>query len=173
MKHQSLKRKINDQIIGKEAERAGEEQGAKSGSDGDGQTLALPLHGENLSAHLEHHLKALATLDGVLLETLDSKVLDAVLDFLPATAEGSDLSRLLEDGAVCRGRAVYDGFANGEQVGEGHVHAAHGDLLGRRVDVRGFVDVGDLLAAEEGSEPFGGRLLAGDKTFGAELQDSQ
>lgn len=135
------------------------------------KALAFSLHGEDLSAHLEHSLKALTTLDGILLETLNGEVLNAVLDLLPTTAEGSDLSRLLEDcarGRTSGRRTVNDGFADGEEIVESHVCAAHRDLLGDRVDVRGFVDLRDILAAEERAEPLWCRLLAGDETFGTE-----
>jgi hypothetical protein len=136
------------------------------------KALAFSLHGKHLSAHLEHRLKALAALDGVLLEALDGEFLNAVLDLLPAAAEGSDLSGLLEDcargGAGGRG-TVNDGFADGEEIVEGHVHAAHGDLFGGRVDVGCLVDLRDIFAAEEGTEPFRCGLFAGDETFGAEL----
>lgn len=102
------------------------------------KALAFSLHGKHLSAHLENRLKALAALDGVLLEALDSVFLDAVLDLLPTATEGSDLSGLLEDcargGTGGRG-TVYDGFADGEEIVKGHIHAAHGDLFGGRVDV--------------------------------------
>lgn len=139
---------------------------------GDGKALAFSLHGEDLSAHLEHGLEAFATLDGVLLEALDGELLNTVLDPLPAAAEGGDLGGLLEDcarvGAGGRG-AVYDGFADGEEIVEGHVHAAHGNLLGRGVDVGGFVDLRDFGARKEGAEPLRGGLLASDETFSAEL----
>jgi hypothetical protein len=140
--------------------------------NGNGKALAFSLHGKHLSAHLENRLKTLAALDGVLLEALDSVFLNTVLDLLPTTAEGSDLSGLLEDCA--RGRAsgrgtVYDGFADGEEIVKGHVHAAHSDLLGGRVDIRCLVDLRDLLATEERTKPLRRGLFAGDETFGAEL----
>jgi len=56
----------------------------------------LLLLSEDLAAHLEHTLKAFATLDGVLVEPANKRVLDAVLDALPATAEGSDACALHE-----------------------------------------------------------------------------
>ena len=133
-------------------ERVGEHLCCNSNS----KALAFSLQSKHLSAHLENSFKALAALDGILLEALDGVILDAVLDLLPTTAEGSDLSGLLEDCA--RGRAggrgtVNDGFADGEQIVEGHVHAAHGDLFGGRIDVGCLVDLRDLLATEEGTEP--------------------
>jgi hypothetical protein len=150
-----------------ESRRAGEHL-----CNSNSKALAFSLHGKHLSAHLEHRLKALAALDGVLLEALDGKFLDAVLDLLPAATEGSDLSGLLEDcargGAGGRG-TVNDGFADGEEIVEGHVHAAHGNLLCGRVDVGCLVDLRDIFAAKEGTEPFWCGLFAGDETFGAEL----
>ena len=125
--------------------------------NGNGKALAFSLHGKHLSAHLENRLKALAALDGVLLKALDSVFLDAVLNLLPTATEGSDLSGLLEDCARSRTRGrgtVYDGFADGEEIVEGHVHAAHGDLLSGRVDVGCLVDLRDILATEEGAKPF-------------------
>ena len=60
--------------------------------------LLLPrlLLGENDTAHLEHTLEALATLDSVLPEACDKAVLDAVLDALPSASHGSDPRTLLE-----------------------------------------------------------------------------
>lgn len=46
----------------------------------------LPLLLEDLARPLKDHLEALLTLCSVLLEALDGKLLDAVLDLLPATA---------------------------------------------------------------------------------------
>jgi hypothetical protein len=127
-------------------------EGGERLCNSNGKALAFSLHGKHLSAHLEHGFKALAALDGVLLEALDSVFLDAVLDLLPTATEGSDLSGLLENCA--RGRAggrgtVYNGFANGEEIVKGHIHAAHGDLFGSRVDVGCLVDLRDLLATEK------------------------
>lgn len=121
-------------------------------SNGNSKALAFSLHGKHFSAHLEHRLKALAALDGVLLEALDGKVLDAVLDLLPTAAEGSNLSGLLENCARCGtgGRGtVDDGFTDGEEIVKGHVHAAHGDLFGGRVDIGCLVDLRDILATKE------------------------
>lgn len=56
------------------------------------QNFALLL--ENLARLLEDHLEALLALGGVLLEALDSKLFDAVPDFLPASAERCDLGSL-------------------------------------------------------------------------------
>lgn len=53
--------------------------------------LPLPLHGKHLPAHLKHSLEPFSSADGVLLESLDGDLLDAVLDLLPAAAEGDDL----------------------------------------------------------------------------------
>jgi len=150
----------------------GQEDRGRLCRNSNSKALAFSLHGEHLSAHLEHRLEAFTALDGILLEALDSKVLDAVLDLLPAAAEGSDLSGLLEDCA--RGRAggrgtVNDSFADGEEIVEGHVHAAHGDLFGGRVDIGCLVDLRDLLATEEGTKPLWCGLFAGDETFCAKL----
>lgn len=56
------------------------------------QDLALLL--EDLSRLLEDHLKTLLALGGVLLEALDSELLDAVPNLLPASAKRRDLSSL-------------------------------------------------------------------------------
>jgi hypothetical protein len=141
-------------------------------SNSNSKALAFSLHGKDLSAHLENRLKALAALDGVLLEAFDGEFLDAVLDLLPTATESSDLSGLLENcargGAGGRG-TVNDGFADGEEIVKGHVHAAHGDLFGGRVDIGCLVDLRDLGAREERTEPFWRGLFAGNETFGAEL----
>jgi hypothetical protein len=125
-------------------------------SNSNSEALAFSLHGKHLSAHLENRLKALAALDGVLLEAFNGELLNAVLDLLPTATESSDLSGLLEDCA--RGRAggrgtVNDSFADGEEVVKGQVHAAHGDLFGGRVDVGSLVDLRDFGAREERTEP--------------------
>jgi hypothetical protein len=136
---------------GRGRERERERKKERLGSNG--HTLALSLHGKDLSAHLKHRLKALTTLDGVLSEALNSKVFNAILDLLPASAKGSNLSGLLENGArVWAGgrRTVDDGFAHREEIVKGHVHTAHGDALGSGIDVGGFVDMRDVFAAEEG-----------------------
>lgn len=176
MKHQSLERMTGYKSVEESKKSSGESNEVRRVEstrvhlcNGNSEALAFSLHGEDLSAHLEHSLKALTAFDSVLLEALNGEVLDAVLDLLPTTAEGSDLSRLLEDcarGRTGRRRTVNDGFADGEEIVESHVRAAHRDLLGDRVDVRGFVDLRDILATEERAEPFWCGLLAGDETFG-------
>lgn len=136
----------------KQAHDGKQGDGAEDGSSGHGDSLPLALVCKDFAAHLQNSLEALSSTDGILPEAFDGEVLDAVLDLLPATAEGNDLGILVEDGAGvgCRGRgSVNDGLANGKQIGPGHVDAAHGDLfllgvnIGRLVDMRGF------LAAEE------------------------
>ena len=112
----------------------------------------LSLLGEGPPAHLQDHLEALATPSGVLLEALNSKLLDTVLDLLPTTAERNDLSILLEGcfgvGCGCGG-LVDNGLAHRQQIGPSHVDAGHGDLLALGINVRRLVDMRHLLAAEE------------------------
>jgi hypothetical protein len=69
------------------------------------QDLALLLQAQDLALLLEHlsrllqdHLKALFAPGCVLLESLDCELLDAVLDLLPASAQGRDLCSLREGG---------------------------------------------------------------------------
>lgn len=56
------------------------------------EDLSLLL--KDLARPLEDHLETLLALCGVLLEALDSKLLDAVFDLLPATTERCNLSSL-------------------------------------------------------------------------------
>ena len=57
---------------------------------------------EHLARALKHHLEALLALSSVLLEALNSELLDAVLDLLPATAQRGDLGALGEGGLIGR-----------------------------------------------------------------------
>jgi len=129
----------------------------------------LPLLRKHLPAHLQHGLEALASLDSILAEPRNGEFLDAVLDFLPAAAQGNNARVLVEDGAAVGGGAVYDDLVDADQVVEGHILAAHGHLLRRGVDVGGFVDVRYVLAAEDGGKPFGCGLFAGYEAFCTEL----
>jgi hypothetical protein len=131
--------------------------------------LTLALLGKDDAAHLKDALKALAALDGVLLEAVDEGVLNAVLDALPAAAESSDAGALGELGVVGRGGAVGDLLLNADEVAEGEVLADHGEGLGARVDIAGLVDLRLIhLGREDGLEPLGRALLAGDEALGAE-----
>lgn len=108
----------------------------------------------------------------IVAELRHALVLDAVLDALPAAAEGGDL-RVLDELRLRRADGlVDDGLLDGDEVGEGQVLGDHCDGLVGRVDVGGLKDVGDVrvaaAAADEGGEPLGGGLLAGDEALGAE-----
>lgn len=137
--------------------RRGEREEADSTGSSSHETLSFPLQSKHLSAHLKHSLEAFSSAYSVLSKPLNGKLLDAVLDLLPTTAQSDDLGRLIKHG-MCGGRGgrgtVNDSFADGEKIGPGHVLAAHGDLLGFWVDVGGFIDVRDFLATEERVEPF-------------------
>jgi len=127
---------------------------------------------ENLPAHFKHGLEAFPSLDGVLAESRDCKVLNTVLDFLPAAAERDNAGVLVKDGAAVGAGSVDDDLVHADEVVEGHILAAHGDLLGREVDVRCLVDVTDILAAaEDRGEPLGRALFAGYQAFGTKLVD--
>lgn len=131
--------------------------------------LTLALLGKDDSAHLEDALKALATLDGVLLEAVNEGVLDAVLDALPAAAEGGDAGALLKPGLVVAQGPVDDLLLDVDEVAPGEVLADHGEGLVGRVDVARLEDVADVhVAADDGLDPVGRRLLAGDEALGAE-----
>ena len=137
------------------------------------QATHLALLLEHLPAHLEHHLEALFSLSGVLLEAVDGELLDVVADLLPPAAQRGDLGALVEGGLGGRGRGrglVDARLPHAEQVRPRHVHAAEGDFFAARVDVRGLVDERGVLAAEDAENPLGRRLLAGDEALGAELE---
>jgi len=132
------------------------------------QQLSLLL--EDLSRLLQHHLEALFSLGGVLLEPLNRKLFNTVLDLLPASAEGGYLCSLCEGCTGCgsRGRGsglVYARLANVDEVGHGHVHGAEGELLGDGVDVGRLVDHGQILGAQDRGDPFRGALAACDEAF--------
>lgn len=129
---------------------------------------SLALLGKDDAAHLENALKALASLDGILLETVDEGILDAVLDALPATAEGSDAGALNKLGLVVAKGLVDNLFLDVDEVAPSQVLANHGDSAFGRVDVAGFVDEALVhLAANDGLHPVGGRLPAGDEALGS------
>ena len=65
------------------------------------QLEQLSLFLEDLSCPLKHHLEALLAFGRVLLEALDSELLDAFLDLLPAAAERRNLCSLGEGCAGC------------------------------------------------------------------------
>lgn len=64
----------------------------------------FPLLLEHLSGAFENHLETLFARLCVLLEAVDSELLNAVLDFLPPSAESCDLGSLSEVGLVGRRR---------------------------------------------------------------------
>ena len=64
------------------------------------ENLSLLL--EYLARALKHHLEALLALGSVLLEALNSELLNAVLDLLPATAQRGNLGALGEGGLIGR-----------------------------------------------------------------------
>lgn len=129
----------------------------------------LALLGKDDAAHLEDALKALAALDGVLLESVDQGVLDAVLDALPAAAEGGDAGALDKLGLVGAEGLVDNLFLDVDEVAPGQVLADHGDGAVGGVDVAGLVDEALVhLAADDGLDPVGGGLAAGNEALGAE-----
>jgi len=60
----------------------------------------LSLFLEYLARALKHHLEALLALGSVLLEALNSELLNAVLDLLPATAQRGNFGALREGGLI-------------------------------------------------------------------------
>jgi len=97
--------------------------------------LPFPLLGKHPSAHSENALEPLLALSSVLPEALDERILNAVLDLLPPTAQRGDLGRLLELCLVIVEGAVDDGFLHVEEVAPGDVGRDHGDRLLAGVDV--------------------------------------
>lgn len=129
----------------------------------------LLLLGKDDAAHFQHALEALAALDGVFLEARAQRVLDAVLDALPAAAQGRDAGSLGELRLVLAGRAVDDLLLHAHQVAPRQVLADHCDCLALRVDVAGLVDEALLhVAAQQRLDPVGRGLLACDEAFGAQ-----
>ncbi|KAI6748728.1 hypothetical protein HG531_007675 [Fusarium graminearum] len=131
--------------------------------------LASPLLGESLAAHHQDALKALTALDGVLTEVRNHCVLDAVLDSLPATAQGSDVGILDELGLVVAERLVNNLLLDVDEVAPCQVLADHGNGLVDGVNVAGFVHEALVSgAADDGLDPVGDALLACDETLGSE-----
>lgn len=154
------------------------EAGGGEGRDLDLESLVLEfvLLSENTATHFKDGLKAFTASLGVLSEAIDTRLLHLILDLLPTSAEGGDFRFLGEFGRGGRveGRGLVNhSLADVEDVGPGEVGRAHGDLLGRRVDVGNLIDVGSGAAAKECKNPLGGRLVASDKTFGSQLSTSQ
>ena len=112
---------------------------------------------EHLPGPFKYHLEALLACLCVLLEAIDSELLDAVLNLLPPSAECCDLCPLGETCLVqwrCGVGCVDAGFADLKQVGPGDVHRAHGKLLGNGVHVRRLVDHRSIHTAKDGGYPF-------------------
>lgn len=131
----------------------------------------LPLFPEHLPAHLQHSLKAFATLLCVLPEALHARLLDLRLDLLPAAAQSHDLRFLHElclPHWICCERLVDDCLATLEEVRPRHVRAAHSDFLRGRVHVGDLVHEGGGVTAEEGEHPLRCVLMAGNQALGAE-----
>nr|POE52033.1 efflux pump fus6 [Quercus suber] len=133
-------------------------------------TIALlALFSEDLAADRQDLLEALSALDGVLLEALDGEFLDGVFDALPAAAQCDDPSALLEAGVAgaLAARAVDHLLLHRDELGKGHVLAAHGDLARRRVHVRDLVHHRRVVA-EERLHPRWHRLPARDQPLRAQ-----
>lgn len=129
----------------------------------------LLLFSKDDAAHLENPLEALAALNGVLLEARAQRVLDAVLDALPAAAQGGDAGALDELRLVLAQGLVDDLLLHADQVAPRQVLADHCDRLALRVDVAGLVDEALLhVAAQQRLDPVGGGLLACDEALGAQ-----
>lgn len=134
------------------------------------QLLLPPLLGEDLARNRQDSLEAFSSFGCVLAEPVDCDLLDAVLDLLPATAHGDDLSSLVEHGlSGAVDGSVSDSLLHREQFAPGQVLRAHGDGLLARVDVRDFVDQAGIVGAEERLEPCWQSLLAGDEALSAKL----
>lgn len=85
----------------------------------DALVLEIALLAEDATAHLQNGFKAFAATLGILAESLHARLLDLVLDLLPATTESSDLSFLgeLGGGSGRVGRwLIHDRLADVEDV---------------------------------------------------------
>lgn len=169
---QSLRRCRDESDISKRSQIAKEDLGSHADVTrllpDEAHLLLLPFLGEDAPAHGQHGLESFLALSRVLTEPLDESVLDAVLDALPATSQGSDLGLLVKLGLVLAERGVDDGLLDVEQVTEGDVGRDHGDGLGLGVDVGGLKHLRLVHAtAHHALEPFRSSLTAGDQTLGA------
>jgi hypothetical protein len=136
------------------------------------QQHQLPLLLKHLPRPLKHHLKPLLPLRGILLKPLDRKLLNAILDLLPAATQRRDFRPLRKRSCGCRGCGGCGGlvntcFADVEEVCPGNVHGAESEFLRDGVDVGCFVNHGVVVVAdaEDGIDPFGGGLPACDEAF--------
>jgi hypothetical protein len=136
------------------------------------QLHQLPLLLKHLPRPLKHHLKPLLPLCRILLKSLDRKLLNAILDLLPAATQRRNLRPLRKRRCGCRGCGGRGGlvdacFADVEEVRPCDVHGAEGEFLRDGVDVGCFVDHGIVVVAdaEDGVDPFGCVLPACDEAF--------
>ena len=135
--------------------------------------LALPLLTKHPPTHLQHVLEALPSPLRILPKPLHARLLDLRPNLLPPPTQRRDLRvlpelRPLAPGPRRRKRLVHHRLPTRQDVRPRQVRRAHGDALGGGVDVRGLVDGGGGLPAEQGQHPGGGGLRAGDEALGAE-----
>ena len=105
---------------------------------GNYQAFTLPFLGKRPPTHGQNGLESFFSFDGVLAKSFDKGVLDAVLDAVPAAAEGRDFGFLLELGLVVVKGAIDNDLLNVDEVGPGEIGRDHSDGPLVWIDVRGF-----------------------------------
>jgi hypothetical protein len=97
--------------------------------------LPLLLLAKCSSTHLENTVETLLPFDGILPESRYGRILDRILNLLPATTQCCDLS-LLDELCFCsRTRLIYNGFLDVDDVGECEIVRSHGNFLRLRIHV--------------------------------------
>lgn len=129
----------------------------------------LPLLRKHLPTNRQHPLKPLPPFHRILPEPLHRKLLDCVLNLRPPTTERNN-PRLLLKRCPARylTRRIHHRLLDRQQITPRHILRAHGDFLGRGINVGDFVHEACVLATEESADPLRRGLLAGDEALGAE-----
>ena len=136
--------------------------------------LSPPLLSKYPPTHLQHRLEPLPPSLSILSKALHARLLNLRPYLLPPTTQRRDL-RFLPEACLfrlCTGRyggLVHDSLAHVEDFGPGEVRGGHGHAFGDGVDGGDFVHVRGVGAAENGENPGGSILGAGNEAFGAEL----
>ena len=103
--------------------------------------LLLLLFAENPPAHCEHSFEPFPPFLGILTEAANARLLNGVLDLLPATTQGSDFGILYKLGACGRDGLVDDGLADANNIRKCEVGRDHRDFFRFRVHIGCLKDV--------------------------------
>lgn len=131
--------------------------------------LPGPLFGKDDAAHLQDTLETLTALESILLESRHQGIFDAVLDSLPAAAQGGDAGGLDKLCLVLAQGLVDDLLLDVDEIAPRQILADHRESLVAGVDIGCLEDVAYVhRGAHYCLDPFRRGLLAGDEALGAE-----